>query len=128
MGNIDILEQPNRIYNCDKTGFLMAPCPTKVIASKGDPPHMYQQGASTKAQITVLLAASATTHYIPHHLSRAKFLSYIYRGVLQKFAGCSVWTLALRVDGPGPVLQLARAKLHPPNQKTSCSKAGTAIY
>ena len=35
----------------------------KVIASKGDP-HVYQQGASTKAQITVLLMASATAHYV----------------------------------------------------------------
>ena len=61
---MDILEQPNRIYNRDKTRFLMAPCPTKVIASKGNP-HVYQQGESTKAQITLLLTASATTHYIP---------------------------------------------------------------
>ena len=41
----------------------MVLCPTKVITSKGDP-HMYQQGALTKAQITMLLTASATTHYI----------------------------------------------------------------
>ena len=47
MGNIDILNQP-----------------TKVIASKGDP-HVYQQRASTKAQITMLLTAGATAHYIP---------------------------------------------------------------
>ena len=46
--NLDILEQPNRIYNCDETGFLIVLWPTKVIASKGDP-HVYQQGASTKA-------------------------------------------------------------------------------
>ena len=62
MGNKDILEQPNRIYNCDETGFLMTPRSTKVIASKGDP-HVYQQGALTKVQITVLLTASATAHY-----------------------------------------------------------------
>ena len=36
----------------------------KVITSKGYP-HIYQQGASTKAQITVLLTASATVHYMP---------------------------------------------------------------
>ena len=61
MGNKDILEQPNRIYNCNETGFLMAPRPTEVITSKANP-HMYQQGPSTKAQITMLLTASATTH------------------------------------------------------------------
>ena len=48
----------------DNMGFLMVLHPTKVIASKGDP-HIYQQGASTKAQITVLLTASATAHYVP---------------------------------------------------------------
>ena len=62
--NMDILEQPNRIYNCDEMGFPMALRPTKGIASKGDP-HVYQQGALTKAQITVLLTASATAHYVP---------------------------------------------------------------
>ena len=110
-GNIDILEHPNRIYNCDETGFLMAPCP-----SKGDP-HMYQQGASTEAQITLLLTTSATAHYIPPScgLSRAKFLNNIYQGVLPNFPRCSVWTLTIRMDGSGPVLQLARAKLHPQN-------------
>ena len=61
--NLDILEQPNKIYNCDRTGFPMVPWPMKVIASKGDP-HIYQQGASTKAQMTVLLMASATAHYM----------------------------------------------------------------
>ena len=59
--NMHILEQPNKIYNCDETGFPMVPRPTKVIASKGYP-HIYQQGASTKAQITVLLTASAYAH------------------------------------------------------------------
>ena len=63
MANMDIIEQLNRIYNCDETGFPMALHPTKVIASKGDP-HIYQQGLSTKAQVTVLLTASATAHYV----------------------------------------------------------------
>ena len=60
MGNFDILDQPNCICNCDKTGFPMAPHPTKVIASKGDP-YIYQQGELTKAQITIL-TVSATAH------------------------------------------------------------------
>ena len=63
-GNVDILDQPNQIYSCDETGFPMALCITKVIVSKGDP-HVYQQGASTKAQITALLTASATAYYDP---------------------------------------------------------------
>ena len=35
--NLDILEQLNRIYNCDKMGFLMVLRQMKVITSKGDP-------------------------------------------------------------------------------------------
>ena len=62
----------------------------------------------------------------PHGLSRAKFLNNVYQGVLQNFPRGSVWTLALWMDGSGLVLQLARAKLHPPNRMTSCAKAGTA--
>ena len=37
MANMDIIEQPNRIHNCDETGFLMALHPTKVITFKGTP-------------------------------------------------------------------------------------------
>ena len=113
MGNIDILGQPNRIYNWDETGFLMVLHPTKVIASKGNP-HMYQQGASTKAQITMLLTARTTTHYIPPLIIfpgknfPTTFIKEFYRIFLD-----ALWTLALRVDRSGPVLQLARAKLHP---------------
>ena len=60
---MDIIEQPNRIYNCDEMGFPVAMRPTKVITFKGNP-HVYQQGALTKAQIIMLLTASATAHYI----------------------------------------------------------------
>ena len=106
-GNMDILEQPNRIYNYNETRFLIAPCPAKVIASKGNP-HMYQQGASTKAQITMLLTASATTHYIPHSWSsQGKIFEQHLSRSFTKFSRGSVWTLALQVDGSGPVLQLA---------------------
>ena len=61
--NLDILNQPKCIYNCDETGFPMAPSPMKVIASKGDP-HVYQQGTSMKAQITVLFTVSIAVHYV----------------------------------------------------------------
>ena len=64
-GHPDILEDPSRIYNCDEMGFPMAPKPGKVLASKGDA-HVYQASTSlSKAQITTLLAASASGHYIP---------------------------------------------------------------
>ena len=60
----DILQDPSRIYNCDKTGFPLPPKMKKVIASKHDK-HVYQIGTtSNKTQITILFATSATTHYV----------------------------------------------------------------
>ena len=123
---MNILEQPNRIYNCNETGFLMAQHPTKVITSKGNP-HIYQQGAFTKAK-SLCYSQPVPLHITspPCGLSRAIFSNNIYRGVLQNFPRGSVWTLAPWVDGSGLALQLARAKLYPQNQTMSCAKAGTA--
>ena len=60
----NILQEPSRIYNYDKTGCPLAPKMKKVIALKHDK-HVYQGGnTSNKTQITVLLAASVTTHYV----------------------------------------------------------------
>ena len=64
MNNDDILEDPTRIYNCDKTGFPLAPNSGKVIAHRSDK-HIYQSGTlSNKMQITVLIGTSASGHYI----------------------------------------------------------------
>ena len=58
----DILQDLGKIYNCDETGFLLAPKMKKVIALKHDK-HVYQGGMTlNKTQITVLLATSATAH------------------------------------------------------------------
>ena len=60
----DILENLSRIYNCDGTGFPLALKMKKVIALKHDK-HVYQVGmTSNKTQITVLLTASSTAHYV----------------------------------------------------------------
>ena len=60
----DILQDLSRIYNCDETGFPLAMKTKKVIASKCNK-HVYQGGTtSNKTQITVLLAASVTAHYV----------------------------------------------------------------
>ena len=60
----NILKDPSRIYNCDKTGFPPAPKMKKVIALKHNK-HVYQgMMTSIKTQITILLAASATAHYV----------------------------------------------------------------
>ena len=60
----DILEDPSRLYNCDETEFLLVPKTKKVITSKHDK-LVYQGGTtSNKTQITVLLAVSATAHYV----------------------------------------------------------------
>ena len=41
----DILQDLSRIYNCDKTGFPLAPKTKKVIASKHDK-HVYHGGTT----------------------------------------------------------------------------------
>ena len=65
IGHVNILKDPSRSYNCDEMESLMAPKLGKVLAAKGDA-HIYQAGTnSSKLQITILLAASASGHYIP---------------------------------------------------------------
>ena len=60
----DILQDQSRIFNCDETGFLLALKMKKVIVSKCNK-HVYQGGTtSNKTKITILRAASATTHYV----------------------------------------------------------------
>ena len=60
-----ILDDPSRIYNCNETGFLLAPKLGKVIAMKTDK-HVYQAGTSSKKmQMTTLICCSASGHYIP---------------------------------------------------------------
>ena len=52
------------IYNCDETGFPLAPKPWKVLVNIRNIKHNYQAGfANTKAQITVLLCLRASVHY-----------------------------------------------------------------
>ena len=63
IGHGDILTQPTRMFNADETGFPLAPKPLKVIAAKGDP-HIYQQGSSSKTQITCLLAHNAFGQFV----------------------------------------------------------------
>ena len=86
--------------------------PNQGYHIQGQPPCV-PAGASTEAQIIMLLTASATVHYIPpHSLSRAEFSHNLHRGVLQNLPGGSVWTLTLQVDGSGLVPQLVGTKLH----------------
>ena len=72
-GHENVLDDPSCIYNCDETGFPMAPKLGKVIVGKGEV-HVYQVGtSSSKTQITTLLASSAAGHFIP--------LMIVYPGV-----------------------------------------------
>ena len=59
-----MLEDPTHIYNADESRFPLVPKLKKVIALKIDK-HVYQGGVtSNKMQITVLIAASASGHYV----------------------------------------------------------------
>ena len=63
IGHPYIFDDPTCVYNCDETGFPLAPKPHKVLVKWGSS-HNYQSGvANTKMQITILLCASAVGHY-----------------------------------------------------------------
>ena len=62
-GNLDVIQHPLRIYNCDETGFPISPKPPKIIAEKGAP-NVYARGSSSKQTITALLCASAAGTYL----------------------------------------------------------------
>ena len=63
MGNLEILQQPIRIFNCNKTGFSIAPKPPKVICKAGAL-NVYAHGSSSKQTITTLLCASTAGMYV----------------------------------------------------------------
>ena len=63
MGNLEILQQPIQIFNCDETGFPIAPKPPKVICEAGTP-NVYPRGSLSKQMITTLLCASAAGTYV----------------------------------------------------------------
>ena len=107
-GNIDILDLPNQMYNCDKTSSPW--------------PHTQQMSSHQKVTPTCTSRGhdKGTNYHATHgqchctlhpptcHVSWAKFPNVF-------FPRCSVWTFSLRLDGPGPVLLLVRAELHPQN-------------
>ena len=62
-GNWDILDQLQHIFNCDETGFPIAPKPVKIIAEKGTP-NVYACGSSSKQTITVWLCACTAEYYV----------------------------------------------------------------
>ena len=51
----DILQDLSRMYNCDETGFPLAPKMKKVIASKCDK-YVYQGGMTSKKNTNHCLA------------------------------------------------------------------------
>ena len=60
-----ILLDPTRLCNADKTGFSLCPNKnSKVVGSKGAP-MVYHFGGSDKTQIMVMAAASVSGHFIP---------------------------------------------------------------
>ena len=63
MGNLEILQLPIQIFNCDETGFPIAPKPPKVICETGAP-NVYAHGSLSKQMITTLLCASAAGMYV----------------------------------------------------------------
>ena len=94
IGHGYLLDQPSRIFNADETGFPLAPKPLKVIAAKGEP-HVYQQGSSSKTQITTLLCHNAAGQFInpmlvfPGKAFRHDFMDRFYQHNLNAVFGRS---------------------------------------
>ena len=55
---------PECIYNMDKTGVPLEPCPPKIIAPKGQKKIRYRTSGQ-KSQITVIGCGSATGQVLP---------------------------------------------------------------
>lgn len=62
---LEILEDPNRLFNCDETGFSLNPANGKVIAAKGDRFVYEIDKGPAKTNITVLYCLSASGVVVP---------------------------------------------------------------
>ena len=60
--------EASRIYNCDESGLTCVNKPVKVLSTKGK--HVVSSATSGERgrTTTVLVAVSATGHYVPHML------------------------------------------------------------
>lgn len=62
-GWANILLDPNRVFNCDETAFMLAPKTPKVLAKKGDK-NVYQHvNADDKECLTVLVTGNAASTF-----------------------------------------------------------------
>ncbi|XP_064641188.1 uncharacterized protein LOC135496014 [Lineus longissimus] len=61
---LDIFEHPERLFNCDKSGFPLCVRTGKILAAKGVR-SVYSFGNSNKSQITTMACFSAAGQYVP---------------------------------------------------------------
>ena len=66
-GTMHILSSPQRIFNCDESGFPLCITTGRVLAEKGRK-NVYQRVSNTKQQITVLACMSASGLYMPPYI------------------------------------------------------------
>ena len=63
-GQNEILNSPQRIFNCDESGFPLSASSGAVLAQKGSK-TVFQRVSENKEQITVLGCMSASGLYVP---------------------------------------------------------------
>lgn len=61
---IDIFDDPERLFNCDESGFPLCVRTGKVLAAKGAR-SVYSFGNSNKSQITTMACFNAAGQYVP---------------------------------------------------------------
>ena len=59
---IDLLQNGQRIFNCDENGFPLCVTPEKVLAEKGVK-HVYQRVTNNRKQLTALACMNAAGDY-----------------------------------------------------------------
>jgi hypothetical protein len=64
IGNMELIENPDRIFNCDETNFQLCPKSGKVLGPKGWK-NVYQSVKNEKDTVTVLCTFSADGRIVP---------------------------------------------------------------
>ena len=66
-GKLDVLSSPERILNCDESGFPLCTTSGRVLAERGKK-NVYQRVTNSRQQITVLACMSASGMYLPPYI------------------------------------------------------------
>lgn len=77
-GNIDLLQQPSRIFNIDESGFQLNPKPKKVLAKRGQKNVYIVEASSPKENVTATYNICADGSMVPPMITFQKNESKLY--------------------------------------------------